>query len=142
MLTLRAPGFLLHITPVSTRFEEPGGPYLEWMDLHIQIAAEGIQAEGSWSGMPDEVHDFLRQLQAMDAELRPGQTAELAGAESGFALNLRMLERGAMAGDWRFQPAPPDGACAQGCFGMDQSFLGALSKNVEALLEFHRASKA
>ncbi|WP_454766927.1 WapI family immunity protein [Cupriavidus campinensis] len=124
------------MVPVSARREEPGGPYLEWIDVRIELTAPGIRAEGAWSVMPGELRQFQQQLQSMQTRLQVGQKAELAGVESGFALILRTLDLGAIIGDWHFQPAPPDGARIIGQCGLDQSFLGELLRGVDALLSF------
>ena len=46
MLTIDTDDFQLQMEPVSTRREEPGGPYLEWIDVRISLTVTGIQAEG------------------------------------------------------------------------------------------------
>ena len=142
MLTIDTADFQLQMEPVSTRREEPGGPYLEWIDVHISLTVPGIQAEGQWSVMPDELRNFQQQIQSMQAQLQPGQRAELTGVESGFELILRTLDRGAILGDWRFQPLPPDGACITGLCGLDQSFLYELLQGIESLLSFARTSNS
>ena len=77
MLTIDTDDFQLQMEPVSTRREEPGGPYLEWIDIRISLTVPGIQAEGQWSVMPDELRNFQQQIQSMQAQLQPGQRAEL-----------------------------------------------------------------
>ena len=42
MLTVDTENFQLQRVPVSTRFEELGGPYLEWIDVRINAATPGI----------------------------------------------------------------------------------------------------
>ena len=106
MLSIDTADFQLQMRPVATQREEPGGPYLEWLDVWIKIEVPGIQAEGAWSVMPGELRGFLQQIQSMHAQLRPGQHAELAGVEAGFNLRVQVLDRGAIIGDWRFQPSP------------------------------------
>ncbi|MNR24386.1 hypothetical protein D3C85_1414610 [compost metagenome] len=86
--------------------------------------------------MPGELRQFQQQLASMQARLRLGQVAELAGVETGFSLNLRTLDQGQIIGDWRFQPAPPVGAWITGQCGLDQSFLGELLRGIDALLSF------
>ena len=134
MLIIDTEDFLLQMEPISARREEPGGPYLEWIDVRINLTVPGIQAEGQWSVMPGELRQFQKQLQSMQTQLQVGQQAEFAGIEPGFGLILRTLDRGAIIGDWRFQPAPPDGACITGRCGLDQSFIGELLQGVESLL--------
>ncbi|MNL01034.1 hypothetical protein D3C87_1214870 [compost metagenome] len=136
MLTLDTDDFKLQIRPVSARREEPGGPYLEWIDVRIDLTAPGIRAEGAWSVMPGELRQFQQQLETMQTQLQVGQTAELAGVEAGFSLILRTLDQGQIIGDWRFQPAPPVGAWITGQCGLDQSFLGELLRGIDALLSF------
>lgn len=136
MLSIDTSDFLLQIRPVAMRREEPGGPYLEWLDVWVRIEVPGIQAEGAWSVMPDELRGFLQQLQTMHAQLRPDQRAELASVEAGFALSLQTLERGVITGDWRFQPSPPDGACLTGHCGLDQTYLHQWMQGIESLLAF------
>ena len=136
MLSIDTGDFLLQMRPVATRREEPGGPYLEWLDVWIRIEVPGIQAEGAWSVMRNELRGFLQQIQSMHNQLRPGLRAELAGVEAGFDLSLQALERGAITGDWRFQPSPPDGACLTGHCGLDQSYLPQWIRGVESLLAF------
>ena len=134
MLTIDTEDFLLQMEPVSAHREEPGGPYLEWIDVRINLAVPGIQAEGQWSVMPGELRQFQQQLQSMQTQLQIGQRAELAGIEPGFGLILQTLDRGAIIGDWRFQPTPPDGACITGHCGLDQSFIDGLLQGIETLL--------
>lgn len=136
MLSIDTSDFSLQIRPVATRREEPGGPYFEWLDVWIRIEVPGIQAEGAWSVMRDELRDFLQQIQSMHTQLRPGSCAELASVEGGFDLRLQALERGAITGDWRFQPAPPDGACLSGHCGLNQSYLPQWVQGIESLLAF------
>lgn len=136
MLTIDTDDFQLQVTPVSARREEPGGPYLEWIDVRIDLTAPGIRAEGGWSVMPSELRQFQQQLESMQTRLQAGQSADLAGVETGFSLKLRMLDHGQIIGDWRFQPAPPDGAWITGQCGLDQSFLDELLRGVGALLLF------
>lgn len=138
MLTIDTADFRLQMEPVSAQREEPGGPYLEWIDIRINLTAPGIRADGQWSVMPDELRRFRQQIQSMQTQLRSGQRAELKSVESGFELILRTLDRGAIIGDWRFQPLPPDGACVTGHCGLDQSFLGEMLQGVESLLSFAR----
>lgn len=142
MLIIDTDGFRLQMEPVAARREEPGGPYLEWIDVRIQLTVPGIHAEGQWSVMPDELRRFQQQIQSVQTQLQPGQRAELAGVESEFALALRTLDRGAIIGDWRFQPTPPDGACITGHCGLDQSFLPELIEGVESLLSFAGTSNS
>lgn len=73
--------------------------------------------------MPDELRSFVQQIRTMHEQFRPGLRAELAGVEPGFDLRLEALERGAIVGDWRFQPSPPDGAWVAGHCGVDQTCL-------------------
>ena len=134
MLSIDTADFQLQMRPVATQREEPGGPYLEWLDVWIKIEVPGIQAEGAWSVMPGELRGFLQQIQSMHAQLRPGQHAELAGVEAGFNLRVEVLDRGAIIGDWRFQPSPPDGACITGHCGLDQSHLPGWMQGIESLL--------
>ena len=136
MLAINTEDFQLQIEPVSVQIEGSGGPYLEWIDTRINITAPGIQAEGKWSVMPGELRQFQQQIRLMQAQLQPGQSAELTSAEPGFELMLRMLDRGAIMGDWRFQPTPPDGACITGHCGFDQSFLNEILRGIESLLSF------
>ena len=124
----------LHMHAFATRREEPGGPYLEWIDLWIKLTVPGIQAEGAWSVMPDELRGFVRQIRTMHEQLRPGLRAQLAGVEPGFDLRLEALERGAIVGDWRFQPLPPDGAWVAGHCGLDQSYLPEWIRGIESFL--------
>ncbi len=136
MLTIDTADFRLQMAPVSAHREKPGGPYLEWIDVRIRLTEPGLQAEGQWRVMPAELRNFQQQLQSMQAQLRPAQRAELKGVEPGFALILRMLEQGAILGEWRFQPLPPDGASITGFCGLDQSFLPELLQGIESLLAF------
>ncbi|MFA8328087.1 hypothetical protein [Burkholderia ubonensis] len=136
MLTIDTEDFQLQMEPVATRCEEPGGPYLEWIDVQIKLTVPGIQAEGQWSVMPGELRQFQQQIQSMQTQLQSGQRAELTGVEPGFELILRALDRGTIIGDWRFQPIPPDGACITGHCGLDQSFLCGLLQGIESLLSF------
>nr|WP_269506122.1 hypothetical protein [Burkholderia sp. IMCC1007] len=128
--------------PVAARREEPGGPYLEWIDVRIQLTVPGIQAEGQWRVMPDELRQFRQQIQSMQTQLQSGQRAELAGVEPGFELILETLDRGTIIGDWRFQPRPPDGAYIKGHCGLDQSFLSELLQGIESLLSFAGTSNS
>jgi len=59
----------------------------------------------------------------MQTNLQPNQRAELTGVESGFKLVLQLIERGAILGDWHFQPVPPGGARVTGHCGFDQSYF-------------------
>lgn len=136
MLILVTEDFQLRMAPVSAQFEEPGGPYLEWIDVQINVSTPGIQAEGRWSVMPAELAQFHQQLEAMRTHLGFGQEAELSGVEPGFRMRLQMLKLGAIAGDWRFQPIPPDGAHASGQFACDQSYLDELMRGAEGLRSF------
>ncbi len=136
MLVIDTEDFRLRMEPISKRFEEPGGPYLEWIDVRIDMTAPGIRAEGQWSVMPGELLQFQQQVHSMHTQLQPGQKAELKGVEPGFELILRMLERGAIVGEWRFQPVPPDGACITGHCGLDQSCLYELMQGIESLRSF------
>jgi hypothetical protein len=136
MLTINTEDFQLQIIPVSMRFEEPGGPYLEWIDTRVNVITVGIQAEGQWSVMPRELLQFQQQIQSMQVQLQLGQKAELSSVESGFKLVLQMLERGTILGDWHFQPDPPNGACIIGRCGFDQSYLGDFIRGIESLRSF------
>lgn len=136
MLIIDTDDFRLQMEPVAVRREGPGGPYLEWIDVRIQLTAPGIQAEEQWSVMPGELRQFRQQIQSIQTQLQSGQRAELTGVEPEFELILRTLDRGAIIGDWRFQPTPPDGACITGQCGLDQSFLPELLQGVESLLSF------
>jgi hypothetical protein len=136
MLIIDTDDFRLQMEPVSARCEEPGGPYLEWVDVQIHITVPGIEAEGQWTAMPGELRKFQQQLASMQTQIQSGQQAELSGVESGFELTLRTLDRGAIVGEWRFQPTPPDGACIVGHCGMDQSYLHKLQQGIDSLLSF------
>lgn len=125
---------VLRMHAVATRREEPGGAYLEWIDVWIKLTVRGIQAEGAWSVMPDELRGFVQQIRTMHEQLRPGLRAELSGVEPGFDLRLEALERGAIVGDWRFQPLPPDGAWVAGHCGLDQSYLPEWIRGIESFL--------
>ncbi|MBR8060534.1 WapI family immunity protein [Burkholderia dolosa] len=142
MLIIETDDFRLQMEPVAARREEPGGPYLEWIDVRIQLTVPGIQAEGQWSVMPDELRQFRQQIRSMQTQLQSGQRADLTGVEPGFELTLRTLDRRAIVGDWRFQPAPPDGACITGHCGLDQSFLSELLQGIESLLSFSGTSNS
>ncbi|HHL4080857.1 WapI family immunity protein [Burkholderia sola] len=140
MLIIDTDNFRLQMEPVAARREEPGGPYLEWIDIRIQLTVPGIQAEGQWSVMPDELRQFRQQIRSMQTQLQSGQRADLTSVEPGFELTLRMLDRGAIVGDWRFQPILPDGACVTGHCGLDQSILPELLQGIESLLSFSGTS--
>ena len=135
MLSIDTEDFQLQIAPVSAQIEEPGGPYFEWIKVQISLTVPGIRAEGQWSVMPVELREFQQQVQAMYTQLRAGQGAKLASVEPGFELTLHMLDLGAIVGDWRFQPEPPDGACITGRCGFDQSFLPEIMRGIESVLE-------
>ncbi|MGO4761381.1 hypothetical protein AB4120_02480 [Cupriavidus sp. 2KB_3] len=136
MLTIDTDDFRLQLTPVSARREEPGGPYLEWIDVRIDLTVPGIRAEGEWSVMPGELRQFQQQLASLQTRFQAGQEAELSGVETGFSLKLRTLDQGQIIGAWRFQPVPPDGAWITGQCGLDQSFLGEFLRGIDALLSF------
>ncbi|WP_150123349.1 hypothetical protein [Burkholderia cenocepacia] len=142
MLTIDTDDFRLQMEPVAARRDEPGGPYLEWIDVRIQLTVPSIQAEGQWSVMPDELRQFRQQIQSIQTQLQAGQRAELTGVEPGFELILRTLDRRAIVGDWRFQPTPPEGACITGYCGLDQSFLPELLQGIESLLSFRGTRKS
>ncbi len=142
MLTIDTDDFRLQMEPVAARRDEPGGPYLEWIDVRIQLTVPSIQAEGQWSVMPDELRQFRQQIQSIQTQLQAGQQAELTGVEPGFELILRTLDRRAIVGDWRFQPPPPEGACITGYCGLDQSFLPELLQGIESLLSFRGTRKS
>lgn len=142
MLTIDTDDFRLQMEPVAARRDEPGGPYLEWIDVRIQLTVPSIQAEGQWSVMPDELRQFRQQIQSIQTQLQAGQRAELTGVEPGFELILRTLDRRAIVGDWRFQPPPPEGACITGYCGLDQSFLPELLQGIESLLSFRGTRKS
>ncbi|WP_068638073.1 WapI family immunity protein [Thauera butanivorans] len=142
MLTIDTDDFRLQMEPLSARFEEPGGPYLEWIDVIINLITPGIQAEGRWSIMPIELMKFRQEIQSMQAQFQSGQRAELTGVEPGFELVLRTLDQGAIVGEWRFQPTPPDGAWVTGHCGLDQSFIRELLEGIESLLSFAKASNS
>ncbi|AZQ51840.1 WapI family immunity protein [Burkholderia cenocepacia] len=142
MLIIDTDDFRLQMEPVAARREEPGGPYLEWIDVRIQLTVPGIQAEGQWSVMPGELRQFRQQIQSMQTQLQSGQRADLTSVEPEFELRLRMLDRGAIIGDWRFQPTLPDGACITGHCGLDQSFLPELLQGIESLLSFSGTSNS
>ena len=136
MLSIDAAGLQLQIKPISSQFEEPGGPYFEWIEVQINLAAPGIQAEGRWSVMPLELREFQQQVQAMYTRLQPGQSAKLASVEPGFELTLHMLDLGHITGDWRFQPVRPDsGACITGDCVFDQSLLPEIMQGIDSLLD-------
>ena len=141
-MQLQAGDWVLQLHPVAARREEPGGPYLEWIDLWIRLAVPGIQAEGAWRVMPDELRSFDRQMRSMNEQLQPGQRAELSGVEPGFHLRLETLERGAIVGEWGFQPSPPDGAWVTGHCGLDQSYLHEWMEGIEALLAVSASNKS
>jgi hypothetical protein len=139
MLAIDTIDFQLLIKPVSVQVEKPGGPYLEWINVQVIVTEPGIRAEGRWRVMPGELLQFQQQIQAMYPHLQPDQSAKLAGIEREFELTLRMLDRGAIIGDWRFQPVSPDGACITGSCGLDQSFLPEILRGIESLLSFVEA---
>jgi hypothetical protein len=140
MLSIDIGDFQLRIRPVSVWFEEPGGPYLEWIDVQVKVTDSGIQAEGQWRVMPGELLQFQQQIQSMQVQLQPGQKAELSSAESGFKLVLQMLGRGTILGDWYFQPDPPGGAYIVGRCGFDQSYLGDFIRGIESLRSFAKTN--
>lgn len=141
MLAIDTEGFHLHIKPVSAQFEEPGGAYLEWIDVQITVTEPDIRAKGSWSVMPEELRQFRQEIQIMQTGLQPGQSARLASVECGFDLTLRMLNRGAITGDWCFQPKPADGARITGQCGLDQTFLPEILRGIDALLSFCKSKR-
>lgn len=134
MIELNAGGLHLVMASIGHRKEGLGGPYLEWIDIKVTVMASGIQAEGFWSVMPDEWRAFVRQLREMQDACKVGLRAELRGVEPNFSMALKMMERGAIIGDWRFQPEM-DGAHVAGPCALDQSYLPSLIQGVEAILQ-------
>lgn len=139
MLNINTEDLSLQIEPVASRFEAPGGPYLEWIDLFVKVVVPGIDAEGNWSAMPGELKKFWMELQSMKAGNNFGTSAILSGTEPGLGISLRILERGLIIMDWSFQPRPPDGPKISGVCGLDQTFLDDLMDGVQSLLNFHNS---
>ncbi len=142
MLAITTQDLDIQIRPLDSRYEAPGGPYLEWIDVAVRISVPGIEAQGSWSLMPGELHAFLQALQEMDRDGTPQAGAVLKGVEPGFAMSLAMAERGRIIGDWNFQPTPADGPTVAGRFLLDQTFIPGLMEGADSLLRFHRQRMA
>ncbi len=136
MILIDPDGFSLRIVAQSYQREEPGGPYMEWIDMRVEIDVPGIQARGDWRAMPDELRQFGQQLEAMRRDLVPGASAVLESVERGLRVALRMTELGGVIGEWHFQPQGTDGATAHGKFAIDQSYLEGVIRAVEDLASF------
>ena len=135
MFDFEVGGLNLTMEPVARKKEGLGGPYLEWIDAKLTVEAQGIQAEGIWSFMPDELRAFVSQLRVMHDACKVGLIAELKSVEPAFSMNLKMIEYGAISGGWRFQPEI-DGAYVTGRCGLDQSYLPAAIQGLEEILKF------
>lgn len=132
MLEIQSEAFLLRLTPVARRVEGYGGPYLDWIELRVQIEVPGFSASTRWEAMPAELGRFRQQL----TQLPGGSEAELSGAEPGFVLRLKAVALGGILGTFELQADPPDGATLQGSFGIDQTYLTDLVRQVDTLMEF------
>lgn len=87
-----------------------------------------------------ELNDLMRfeaDLERMDSNLTPGDTATLAPVEGDFLLQLEMGSGGHISGTYRIQGELYDGvrpATLSGSFTMDQSYLPALRREVASAL--------
>ena len=134
MISIEADEFSLRLELRGRHGDAPGQPYMDWLDLDVYLGVPGIEAHAAWSVMPAELIRFRDGLQDMAKSLRPKGRAELSGVERSFRLALSMQERGAILGDFRVQPTPPDGPRVEGQFGIDQTHLPAILEGIEMLL--------
>lgn len=140
MILIATEDFSLRIVARSYQREEPGESYLEWIAMQVEIDVPGIQMRGGWQAMPSELRVFGQQLDVMQRDLSPGAVAVLESVEPGLRLTLRMMKRGGVYGEWRFQPNAPHGATAFGEFAVDQTHLKGLMRAVEDLASFTGSS--
>ena len=132
MFEIRAQGFLLGVTPVERRTEGQGDSYLDWIEMRVEVRVPGFTGMARWEAMPAELGRFRQQL----TQLPDGSEAELSGAEPGFVLRLKAVALGGILGTFELQADPPDGATLQGSFGIDQTYLTDLVRQVDTLMEF------
>jgi len=130
------PDFKLNVINAVRRVEAAGGPYGDWIHLSLEIIARPFSGTLNWAALFNEFLSFKEQLEKLNKDLNPGDTAKLEGVEPGVQIELVLEKTGEVRGSYSVSThyTDFDGPLLTGKFEMDQSYLPRIISAIGDLL--------
>lgn len=140
MLTIEIPACSICFTPLSRNVEEGGGPYLDWIDLQVEISAKKFNGEVRWMVMPMEIQRYKDALIDLRDSLLAGspitKEVNFSGVEPHFSMKLDAVDvLGHMTVSYCLHDFP-GGPTMTGSFEADQSYLPLWIDGLNDLIDF------
>ena len=137
-MRLRTHGLAVEIEVTSRICDSDApAPYDSWLECTVHIQVPAFSGSIHWNAMGVDFARFREELVRLYENVGTPRSATLAGLEPGVKLSLAMMEGGQVAGEYEFTDFGGHGADAPilaGTFGLDQSFLPDLIREVDGIL--------
>lgn len=132
---LASPELTLRIRVLERMREGGGGPYLEWLHLHVLVEVPGFEGKLRWEVMPGTLEQFLAGVEELYRGLEPDLEARMEGTYPGVRLSLVMRRGGHVGGEYVFASRTVGYPRLEGEFHVDQNLLPGLIKGLKGILK-------